>query len=166
MAPRAPLYTAEQKLRRDTSPWTLVQAILAPVQLLVFLVSVVLVLRYLRSGEGQSIATISIVAKTFILYAIMITGSIWEKEIFGCYLFAQAFFWEDVVSMLVLTLHTLYLWALLTNTFSTRQQMYIALAGYATYALNASQFLYKLRASRLQERATMLTAGAVSVESP
>ena len=54
----------------------------------------------------------SVVIKTLVLYTIMITGSIWEKEVFGRYLFAPAFFWEDVFSMLVLALHTAYLVAL------------------------------------------------------
>ena len=108
----AGLYTAEERRRRDASRWTLVQGVLAPVQFLVFLVSLGLVLRYLATGEGLAAATWSIVVKTLVLYTIMITGSIWEKEVFGRWLFAPAFFWEDVVSMLVLALHTAYLAAL------------------------------------------------------
>jgi 3-vinyl bacteriochlorophyllide hydratase len=103
------LYTAEERRRRDASPWTLVQGVLAPLQFLVFLVSLVLVVRYLATGEGLAAATVSVVVKTLALYAIMVTGSIWEREVFGQYLFAPAFFWEDVVSMLVLALHTAYL---------------------------------------------------------
>jgi len=104
-----PIYTAEQRRRRDASRWTLVQGLLAPLQFLVFLVSLALVLRYLATGEGMVAATVSIVIKTLVLYLIMITGSIWEKDVFGKYLFAGPFFWEDVVSMLVLALHTAYL---------------------------------------------------------
>ena len=70
-----PLYTADQRLRRDASRWTLVQGILAPLQFAVFLVSVILVLRYLASGHGLEIATASIVVKTAVLYTIMITGA-------------------------------------------------------------------------------------------
>ena len=110
-----PLYTAEERRRRDASPWTLVQGVLAPIQFVVFLASLGLVLRYLATGEGLAVATASIVVKTLVLYTIMITGSIWEKEVFGRYLFARAFFWEDVFSMLVLALHTAYLAALLTG---------------------------------------------------
>ena len=112
---RQPLYTADERQRRDASPWTLVQGVLAPLQFLVFLVSLVLVLRYLATGEGVAAATVSVVVKTLVLYTIMVTGSIWEKVVFGRYLFAPAFFWEDVVSMLVLALHTAYLVALLTG---------------------------------------------------
>ncbi len=153
----APLYTAEQRRRRDGSAWTLVQGILAPVQFVVFLVSLGLVLRYLATGEGLAIANASIVAKTLVLYTIMITGSLWEKVVFGRYLFAPAFFWEDVVSMLVLALHTAYLAALATDALPPTQLMLLALAAYASYVVNAAQFLVKLRAARLSQPAPAMS---------
>ena len=146
----APLYTPEQRRRRDSTRWTLVQGVLAPIQFLVFLVSLALVLRYLATGEGAAAATLSIVVKTCALYAIMITGSIWEKQVFGKWLFAPAFFWEDVFSMLVLALHSAYLAALAGGWGTERGRMLLALTAYATYAINATQFLLKLRAARLQ----------------
>lgn len=146
----APLYTPEQRARRDASRWTTVQAILAPFQFFVFLVSLALVLRFILTGDGQGAATVSIVVKTLVLYAIMVTGSIWEKVVFGRYLFADAFFWEDAFSMLVLALHTSYLVVLATGAVDARGQMMIALAAYTSYAVNAGQFLMKLRAARLQ----------------
>jgi 3-vinyl bacteriochlorophyllide hydratase len=144
-----PLYTAAERRRRDASPWTMVQGILAPFQFLVFLVSLWLVASYLTTGEGYAAATASIVIKTLVLYAIMVTGSIWEHDVFGRYLFAPAFYWEDVVSMLVLALHTAYLVALATGWLAPVELMLLALAAYASYAINATQFLLKLRAARL-----------------
>jgi 3-vinyl bacteriochlorophyllide hydratase len=146
------LYTAEERRRRDASAWTLVQAVLAPAQFAVFLVSTCLVLHFLATGEGQTAATVSIVVKTAFLAAIMITGSLWEREVFGRYLFARAFFWEDVVSLAVVALHIAYLVALLSGSVTVRSQMYIALAAYATYVTNATQFLLKLRAARVEQR--------------
>ncbi|MBC7438272.1 MAG: 2-vinyl bacteriochlorophyllide hydratase [Bdellovibrionales bacterium] len=148
-APSRPLYTAEERIRRDATVWTLIQGLLAPVQFLVFLVSLGLVLRYLATGEGLGLANASVVLKTFTLYTIMITGCIWEKVVFGRYLFAPAFYWEDVFSMLVLALHTAYLAALGTGYLDARELMYLALAAYATYVINATQFIFKLRAARL-----------------
>ena len=148
-----PLYTPEQRRRRDSSPWTIVQGVLAPLQFLVFLVSLVLVLRYLGTGDGAAMATASIVLKTLLLYAIMITGSVWEKVVFGKWLFAEAFFWEDVFSFAVLALHTAYLVALFYGWGSERDRMILALAAYATYVINAGQFILKLRAARLQTAA-------------
>lgn len=146
----APLYTAEERRRRDRSAWTIVQGVLAPLQFAVFLVSLALVTGFLITGEGYAIATWSVVIKTFVLYAIMITGSIWEKEVFGRWLFAPAFFWEDVFSMLVLALHTAYLVMLFAGIGTTGERMGVALAGYAAYIVNAGQFLWKLRMARLQ----------------
>lgn len=145
-----PLYTRQERWRRDHTRWTLVQGILAPVQFIVFLVSLGLVLNYLRTGEGYRAATVSVVVKTLTLYTIMITGSLWEHAVFGKYLFAPSFFWEDMVSMLVLALHTAYLAALAAGTMSPNALMLLALAAYASYAINAAQFVYKLRRARLE----------------
>ena len=145
-----PLYNPEQRARRDATIWTLVQGILAPIQFLVCLVSLCLVLRYLVTGNGYELATISVVIKTMFLYLIMLTGSIWEKVVFGKYLFAESFFWEDVFSMLVIFLHTLYLYFLILGDMGQRGLMYLALAAYASYFINAGQFIYKLRIARLQ----------------
>lgn len=93
---RRPLYTPEQRVRRDNSRWTLVQGILAPIQFLVFLVSTVLV-------------------------------------------------------------------ALLQDWWTTADRMILALVAYVVYAVNAVQFLLKLRAARLDEaRQTRLTVGVVA----
>ncbi len=151
-APRRPLYTAEERLRRDATRWTLVQGVLAPLQFAVFLVSLGLVLNFLATGDGYAVATASVVVKTIVLYVIMITGSIWEKVVFGRWLFARAFFWEDVFSMLVLGLHTAYLGLLLTGTGDAQGLMFLALAAYAAYVVNAMQFVMKLRAARRDER--------------
>lgn len=150
-ATRTPsLYTPEQRRRRDASVWTLVQGVLAPLQFAVFLVSLGLVLRFMATGEGLEAAVVSVVIKTLVLYTIMVTGSIWEKDVFGVWLFALPFFWEDVFSMLVLALHTAYLIALALGSLNAQQLMWLALAAYAAYVINAGQFLLKLRAARLQ----------------
>jgi 3-vinyl bacteriochlorophyllide hydratase len=160
-----PLYTPEQKRRRDASAWTLVQGVLAPVQFLVFLVSLGLVVRCLSTGAGESAALTSVVVKTLVLYTIMVTGCIWEKVVFGQYLFAPAFFWEDVFSMLVLALHSAYLYAWWTGALTPTQQLWLAVAAYASYCINATQFILKLRAARLQA-ASLSGAGTSGAQLP
>jgi len=145
-----PLYTPSQRKRRDESVWTLVQGILAPLQFLVFLISVWLVVRYLVTGIGYDIAAYSIVLKTIVLLTIMVTGAIWEKVVFGQYLLAPAFFWEDVISFFVIALHLAYVWALFANYLTEQQLMALGLTAYAVYLINAAQFVWKLRAARLQ----------------
>ena len=147
------LYTAEERARRDSTKWTLVQGILAPMQFVVFLVSLGLVVRYLMTGAGYEAATISILIKTGFLYLIMVTGAIWEKVVFGQYLLAPAFFWEDVFSFAVIALHTLYIVVLFSGWLGPQGQMVVALLAYGTYVINAAQFLLKLRAARLEAEA-------------
>jgi 3-vinyl bacteriochlorophyllide hydratase len=144
------LYTPAERAKRDSSPWTVVQGVLAPVQFLVFLVSLCLVIYFLTTGLGEHAAINSVIVKTSLLYLIMVTGCIWEKVVFGKYLFAPAFYWEDVFSMLVLALHTAYLFAWGYNLLSATSLMFLALAAYAAYLINAAQFILKLRAARLQ----------------
>ena len=155
--PGSPLYSPEERARRDASVWTLVQGVLAPVQFLAFLISLALLLRYLASGAGEQAAMASVVVKTGLLYLIMVTGSVWEKVVFGRWLFAPAFYWEDVFSMLVLALHTAYLWCWATHALDGRSLAWLALAAYASYVVNAGQFLLKLRAARLQQAGTAAT---------
>ena len=158
------LYTPDQRRRRDASPWTLVQGILAPIQFLVFLISLGFVARFMLTGDGYTAAAASVVVKTCLLYTIMVTGAVWEKAVFGRYLFATAFFWEDVFSMLVLALHTAYLASLYAGNVAPRDQMLLALAAYIAYAVNATQFVLKLRAARRQapSLAIALTAGTLT----
>lgn len=149
------LYTPAQRARRDSSVWTVIQGILAPLQFLAFLVSLVLVARYMWTGDGYEAATYSIVVKTAFLYAIMITGAIWEKVVFGQYLLAPAFFWEDMVSFLVIALHTAYLVALYHGVLGQDALIALALAAYGAYVINAAQFLLKFRQARQAARVSM-----------
>jgi 3-vinyl bacteriochlorophyllide hydratase len=145
---KADIYTEEERVRRDSTSWTLVQGILAPIQFLVFGVSLVLIVRFMWTGEGQEAAAWSVFIKTLVLYTIMVTGAAWEKAVFGQWLFAPAFFWEDVVSFGVIALHTLYVWMWFGANANPTTCFLIALAAYASYLVNAAQFLIKFGMAR------------------
>ncbi|MDN5251307.1 2-vinyl bacteriochlorophyllide hydratase [Betaproteobacteria bacterium LSUCC0117] len=157
------LYTPAQRARRDATRWTLVQGVLAPVQFVIFLISLYLVMTSLSSGLHTDWALISVVIKTLVLYAIMVTGAIWEKAVFGQYLFAGPFFWEDVVSMVVLALHTAYLWVWWQGQWSATEQLWLALVAYGTYGVNAAQYIRKFRMARLQRPVIQGPASGVQV---
>jgi 3-vinyl bacteriochlorophyllide hydratase len=55
----------------------------------------------------------------------------------------------------VIGLHTAYLVAITTHFLSERDQLLLALAAYSTYVANAAQFVWKLRAARLQAASTV-----------
>ncbi len=142
------IYTPEQRAMRDSTIWTPIQGVLAAAQFIVFFISLILVVRFMATGDGFWIASLSVLVKTGLLLTIMVTGAIWEKVVFGQYLFAPSFFWEDVVSFLVITLHLLYVAAFSFDLAPAGTQMLIILAAYAAYVVNAGQFLWKFRQAR------------------
>ncbi|MBC8160257.1 MAG: 2-vinyl bacteriochlorophyllide hydratase [Roseiflexaceae bacterium] len=146
------MYTPEQLIRRNTSPWTLIQAVLAPVQFLAFLASFALVARYLATGEGYDAANISVLIKIALLWLITITGMIWEKEIFGHYFLAKEFFWEDVGNAVALLTHNLYFLAIWLGV-SHQATMALMLAAYCTYLINCAQFVRRGIMAAKQRRA-------------
>jgi 3-vinyl bacteriochlorophyllide hydratase len=136
------LYTPEQLARRNASPWTRVQAILAPIQFLAFLVSFALVVRYLATGQGYALANASVLLKIALLWAITITGMIWEKQVFGQYFLAPQFFWEDVGNAAAMLFHNLYFLAVALH-WSERAVMTLMLVAYCSYLANCTQFVLK-----------------------
>lgn len=135
-------YTAEQLERRNKSKWTIVQAVLAPVQFLAFVVSFILVTRYLLTGEDYLIATISVLVKIALLWAITITGMIWEKEVFGQWFLAPQFFWEDLLNAVAMIMHNLYFVARWQG-WSERMVMTLMLVAYTSYLVNFAQFFIR-----------------------
>lgn len=132
-------YTPEQLARRNASIWTKVQTFLAPVQFLAFLISLSLVVRYLVTGDGYMAASISVLIKIALLWAITITGMIWEKAIFGQYFLAPEFFWEDVGNLVAIIAHNLYFVAAGLH-WSNQAVMTLMLLAYCTYLINCAQF--------------------------
>jgi 3-vinyl bacteriochlorophyllide hydratase len=155
----APTYTPEQRAKRDASGWTRVQAILAPIQFLAFLISFGLVVRYLLSGEGYVIANISVLIKIALLWLITITGMIWEKEVFGHWFLAPQFFWEDVGNAVAMVAHNLYFLAVWLG-WSDRGVMTLMLIAYITYLFNCTQFI--LRGLQARQERQMRTASLVA----
>lgn len=145
-------YTSEQLEKRNKSKWTLVQAILAPIQFLAFMISFVLVVRYLLTGQGYAIATISVLIKISLLWLITVTGMIWEKEIFGKWFLAPQFFWEDVGNAVAMVLHNIYFLARWQG-WSDQTVMALMLVAYIAYLFNCAQFVIKGLRARQQRQA-------------
>ena len=145
-------YTPDQLARRDASPWTRVQAILAPTQFLAFVISFALVTRYLTTGQGYAAANLSVLIKIGLLWAITITGMIWEKEVFGRYFLAREFFWEDLGNLVAIISHNLYFVARGLG-WDDQATMTLMLVAYCTYLVNCAQFVYRGIQAGRQRRA-------------
>ena len=134
------MYTADQLLQRDRSVWTKVQGVLAPIQFITFLVSAYLVYRAWHTQSGYEIATLSIIIKITLLWAITITGMIWEKEIFGHYFLAKEFYWEDIGNLIAIITHNAY-FVVRWLGWDDNAVMGTMLVAYATYLINSAQFI-------------------------
>ncbi len=134
------MYTAEQLLQRDRSVWTKVQGVLAPIQFITFVVSAYLVYRAWHTQTGYEIATLSIIIKITLLWAITITGMIWEKEIFGHYFLAKEFYWEDIGNLVAIVTHNAY-FVVRWLGWDDNAVMGTMLVAYATYLINSAQFV-------------------------
>lgn len=145
-------YTPEQLAKRNTSVWTQVQIVLAPLQFLAFIVSFGLVLRYLWTGDGYQIANVSVLIKIAMLWLITVTGMFWEKEIFGHWFLAPQFFWEDVGNAVAMVLHNLYFLAIWLN-WSEQMVMTLMLIAYVSYLFNCAQFVLRGLQARKQRLA-------------
>jgi 3-vinyl bacteriochlorophyllide hydratase len=148
-------YTPEQLERRNRSRWTIVQGILAPLQFLAFVVSLILVIRYLSTGNGYAVTNVSVLIKITLLWLITVTGMLWEKEVFGHWFLAPQFYWEDVGNAVAMVMHNLYFIAVWLD-WSNRAVMTLMLIAYLSYVVNMAQFIVrgvKARKQRLAEKA-------------
>lgn len=154
------MYTPEQLRRREASRWTRVQIILAPIQFLAFIVSFALVIRYLATGEGYWAATVSVWVKIALIWALTITGMLWEHDMFDHYFMAKEFFWEDVGNLIAIITHNLYFvaqWLGLDN----RTVMWVMVFAYVTYLVNAGQFVARgIQSARYRRAISQGRAGS------
>lgn len=157
-------YTPEQLARRNNSKWTLVQAVLAPLQFLMFIISFAFVVRYLVTGNGYEMANITVLIKIGLLWLITLTGMIWEKEIFGHWFLAPQFFWEDVGNAVAMVMHNLYFLAQGLG-WSERSVMLLMLLAYTSYLVNCAQFIMKgLQARKQREQEAMRPVTATQIK--
>jgi 3-vinyl bacteriochlorophyllide hydratase len=146
------MYTPEQLRRREASRWTRVQIILAPIQFVVFVISFALVIRYLVTGNGYWVATISVWIKILLIWVLTITGMLWEYDMYDHYFMAKEFFWEDVGNLIAIITHNLYFVAQWLGADS-RTVMWVMVFAYITYLFNAAQFVARGVRSARQRRA-------------
>lgn len=152
------MYTPEQLEKRNSSRWTRIQMILAPIQFLAFLISFSLVVHYLITGEGYLIATISVWIKIILIWALTITGMFWEKDVYDHYFMAKEFFWEDLGNLIAILTHNAY-FVVQWLGWSDRNVMIVMLIAYITYLFNAGQFIVKgVQSYRYRKQSQLQTA--------
>ncbi len=152
-------YTPDQLERRNRSLWTTVQGVGALAQFVTFVVSLVLVIRFVTTGQDYALTTVACVTKVLMLYFMTITGMAWEDEVFGRFFLAPQMFWEDIGNVISLAGNTSYLVALILGADPGTQMAAMGVA-LATYVLNFFQFA--LRGARAARQRRQMARTAIS----
>jgi 3-vinyl bacteriochlorophyllide hydratase len=134
--------------RRDASIWTSIHPVFAIGQLGVFVVSLVLVALYALHVVAFSAVHLSVLIKIAFMVGAVITGSLWERDVYGKWWFAHEFFIEDVMTLNVFLLHVGYLVAV--YGWPDNSRAYLAMLGiaYFVYGLNVCQYIASHMRSR------------------
>jgi 3-vinyl bacteriochlorophyllide hydratase len=148
-----PRYTPDQLARRNASVWTKVQAILAPIQFVMFLTG--LTVTYLYKSDilihDFYWITFFVTLKTLMLVLIFVTGGFFELEVFGQFAFAHEFFWEDFGSAIAMIVHISY-FVLFFIGLDENTLIWTALLAYLSYLVNAAQFVIRLLLEKHNEK--------------
>jgi 3-vinyl bacteriochlorophyllide hydratase len=127
--------------RSAASVWTRIHPVFAIGQLGVFLVSVVLFALYFLHMVPFTAVHDSVLMKIALMIGAIVTGSLWEHDVFGHWWFAYEFFIEDVMTLNVFLLHIGYL--ITVYVWPQTMPAVLAMLGvaYAVYALNVAQYI-------------------------
>jgi 3-vinyl bacteriochlorophyllide hydratase len=145
--PRLLSLTSVQE-RRDASIWTRIHPVFAIGQLGVFLVSVVLLALYAGHLAPFAAVYLSVLLKIVFMAGAIVTGSLWEHDVFGEWWFAEEFFVEDVMTVNVFLLHV----AVVVTFFALPNELGtvagLLVFAYVIYAINVAQYIAQHASSR------------------
>jgi 3-vinyl bacteriochlorophyllide hydratase len=128
--------------RREASVWTKIHPIFAIGQLAVFLVSVTLLILYFFHIVSFETVHVSVLTKIALMIGAVVTGSLWEHDVYGKWWFAYEFLIEDVMTANVFLLHIGYLLVYYFWPENTRAVFAMLFVAYAVYATNVAQYIH------------------------
>ncbi len=129
--------------RRSASVWTKIHPVFALGQLLAFFVSVGLLIGYFRGSVSFDVVHESVLLKVALMVGAIVTGALWEKDVFGHYWFAPEFMGEDTMTVNVFILHLGYLTMVLAHPQNITAQIGTLLVAYTVYIANVAQYVLR-----------------------
>ena len=127
--------------RREASTWTRIHPAFAIGQLGAFAVSVVFLVLFFFHLTSFATLYLSVLVKIAFMIGAVITGSLWEHDMFGKWWFAHEFFVEDVMTMNVFLLHVAFLVTVYVWPSHMPAILSVLLVAYGAYALNVVQYI-------------------------
>jgi 3-vinyl bacteriochlorophyllide hydratase len=129
--------------RRAASVWTKIHPVFALGQLLAFCVSVALLIGYFRGGVSFDTVHQSVLVKVSLMIGAILTGALWEKDVFGAYWFAPEFLAEDTMTVIVFILHVAYLAMVVAHPDNLTAQVGMLIVAYSVYIFNVGQYVVR-----------------------
>ncbi len=129
--------------RRKASIWTRVHPIFAIGQLGIFVVSLVLLGLYFFHVVSFATVYLSVLVKIFAMIGAIVSGSLWERDVFGPWWFAHEFFLEDVMTLNVFVLHVGFLITVYAWPSNEQAMIVMLLLAYGAYGFNAVQYIVR-----------------------
>lgn len=139
--------------RRAASLWTMIHPLFAIGQLLAFLVSVGLLIAYFRGSVPFHVVHVSVLAKIALMVGAVVTGSLWERDVFGYFWFAPEFLFEDVMTLVVFIFQMSYLAMVALHPDRMPAIVGMLCAAYVVYLANVAQYIH--RTQRDKQRAVV-----------
>jgi 3-vinyl bacteriochlorophyllide hydratase len=129
--------------RRNASIWTKIHPVFAIGQLGIFIVSAGLLVLYGLHIVPFTTVYLSVLIKIACMIGAVLTGSFWERDVYGPWWFADEFFIEDVMTVNVFSLHVAAVVAYFAQPFDLRATLMLLVFAYVIYALNVGQYIFR-----------------------
>jgi 3-vinyl bacteriochlorophyllide hydratase len=139
----ATLSIEQVRSRREASKWTRIHPIFALGQLGAFFVSVGFLIAYGFGWVGFAAVHESVLIKIALMIGAIVTGALWEKDVFNWYWFAPDFFFEDAWTVNVFLLHLGYLAVVYTEPSNPAKALLLLVIAYIVYVANVVQYVWR-----------------------
>jgi 3-vinyl bacteriochlorophyllide hydratase len=106
-------------------------------------VSVGLLVGYFNGAVSFDTVHESVLVKVALMIGAIVTGALWEKDVFGHYWFAPEFLGEDTMTVNVLILHISYLAMVIAHPENLTAQIGTLLVAYTVYIGNVAQYILR-----------------------
>jgi 3-vinyl bacteriochlorophyllide hydratase len=139
----ATLSIDQVRARREASVWTRVHPIFALGQVGAFFVSVGFLIAYFAGWMNFAAVHESVLIKIALMIGAIVSGALWEHDVFGPYWFAPEFFFEDAMTVNVFLLHIGYLIMVYTQPGDPSKAIVMLCLAYAVYLANVVQYVWR-----------------------
>jgi 3-vinyl bacteriochlorophyllide hydratase len=146
--------------RRATSVWTKIHPLFALGQLVAFFASCGLLVAYFFGHASLSAVESSALVKIGLMVGAVITGALWEHDVYGAWWFAPEFLIEDTMTVIVFLFQLGYLFVAFVHPTHTSSIIGMLCTAYAIYLFNVAQYVHRTQQAKKQQAELILKQAA------